>query len=140
MSETKSLITVEALVNAPVEKVWKCWTDPAHITKWNFADPSWHCPSAVNDFRVGGKYSARMEAKDGSFGFDFESTYDKIENEKLLELTMGDGRYWKVTFESKGNSTLVTEIFEAESQNPVDMQKGGWQLILNNFKNYTEKN
>ncbi len=139
MSETKTLITVEALVNAPVEKVWKCWADPAHITQWNFADPSWHCPSAENDFRVGGKYSARMEARDGSFGFEFWSTYDKIENEKLLELTMGDGRYWKTTFESKGDATLVTEVFEAEKENPVEMQKGGWQSILNNFKSYTEK-
>lgn len=139
MSETKILITVEALVNAPVEKVWKCWTEPAHITQWNFAIAEWCCPSAHNDLRVGGKYGARMEARDGSFGFDFEAVYTKVENMKILELTMGDGRSMKVEFIAEGNATRVIETFEAEAQNPVEMQKGGWQSILNNFKTYTEK-
>jgi uncharacterized protein YndB with AHSA1/START domain len=131
-------ITVSATVNAPIEKVWDSWTNPEHITKWNFADPSWHCPRAENDLRVGGKYNARMEAKDGSFGFDFGAIYDRVVDQKELTYTMEDGRQATTIFESNGNKTNVTTTFDAENENPIEMQQGGWQMILNNFKSYTE--
>ncbi len=131
-------IIVTATVNADIEKVWDYYTKPEHIIKWNFADPSWQCPSASNDMRVGGKYSARMEAKDGSFGFDFEAIYDEIVEGESFIYTMLDGRRAGVTFKEKGEQTEVTVTFDAEDQNPVEMQKNGWQAILNNFKNYTE--
>lgn len=134
----KTTITVEATINVPVEKVWKLWTLPEHITKWNSASDDWHTPRAENDLRTGGKFVSRMEAKDGSFGFDFGGVYDKVITNELIAYTMGDGRKAKVTFSSEGNKTKVTEAFEAESQNPVEMQKGGWQAILNNFKKYAE--
>ena len=137
---TATKITVQADINAEPKKVWDFYTRPEHITKWNFASDDWHCPSATNDMRAGGKYSARMEAKDGSFGFDFGGTYDKVINNELIDYTMGDGRKVKVTFTSNGNETKVVETFDAEDQNPNEMQKGGWQAILNNFKKYTEAN
>lgn len=137
-SASKTEITVESLVKAPIEKVWQCWTKPEHITKWNFASDDWHAPKADNDLRAGGKFSVRMEAKDGSFGFDFWGIYDEVVINKLLSYTMGDGRKATVVFENKGGETLVKTIFEAESENPVDMQRDGWQAISNNFKNYVE--
>ena len=133
-------ITVHATVHAPIVKVWECYTQPEHITKWNFASDDWHCPWAENDLRVGGKYSARMEAKDGSFGFDFETIYDVVQLHDQLTYTMGDGRMATTIFESKGKDTEVTTTFDAESVNPVDMQQQGWQMILNNFKKHTEAN
>ena len=131
-------ITVEATVNAPVEKVWKTWSEPQHITKWCAASEDWHAPKAENDLRTGGKFSARMEAKDGSFGFDFGGVYDNVKKNELIEYTMGDGRKVQVTFSPSGNQTKIVETFEAESTNPVEMQRGGWQAILDNFKKYTE--
>jgi len=136
----KTAITVEATVNAPVEKVWKLWTEPEHIKKWNNASDDWHSPSAVNDLKVGGQFSVRMEAKDGSFGFDFGGTYDNVIPNKLIAYTLGDGRKVKIDFSVDGNQTKVIEVFEAESQNPIEMQKNGWQSIMNNFKKYTESN
>ena len=136
--ETK--ITIEATVNAPVEKVWKYWTGPEHIKKWNSASDDWHTPHAENDLRVGGKFTSRMEAKDGTFGFDFWGIYDQVKENELIEYTMGDGRKVDVIFSPAGNSTKVISTFEAESENPIEMQKGGWQAILNNFKKYTETN
>lgn len=133
-------IQIEASVKAALPKVWKYWTEPTHITKWNFATPEWHCPSATNDLNVGGKYSARMEAKDGSFGFDFEAIYDEVALQKKLTYIMSDGRKVTTNFEPLGDTTKVTTIFIAETQNPVEMQKQGWQSILNNFKKYTEEN
>lgn len=133
-------ITVMTTVAADKNKVWAYYTQPEHITQWNFADPSWCCPSASNDLRVGGKYVARMEAKDGSFGFDFTATYDEVEDLKKLTYTIEDGRKVWVTLEEADDKTTVTTVFEAESQNPVEMQQGGWQAILNNFKKYTEAN
>jgi len=132
-------ITVTATINAGVKKVWDYYTNPEHITKWNFADPSWHCPSASNDMQVGGKYSARMEAKDGSFGFDFEAIYDEIINGEKFTYSMAD-REVTVIFKEDGSKTDVTVTFDAEDQNPLEMQKNGWQAILNNFKQYTETN
>lgn len=133
-------ITIAATVNADAKKVWNYYTQPEHITQWNFADPSWHCPSASNDMRPGGKYSARMEAIDGSFGFDFEAIYDEIIDGKSFTYTIPDGRQVSVTFNADGNKTAVTVTFDAENQNSPEMQKNGWQAILNNFKSYTEAN
>ena len=133
MSTTK--ITVQASINADKNKVWDYYTNPEHITQWNFADPSWHCPSAQNDMRVGGTYLARMEAKDGSFGFDFEAVYTDIKDGEQFSYEFG-GRMATVSFEPANGQTEVTVSFDAETENPVELQRGGWQSILNNFKNY----
>lgn len=133
-------ITVTATINADVKKVWDYYTNPQHIIKWNFADPSWQCPSASNDMRIGGKYSARMEAKDGSFGFDFEAIYSEIIKDKKFTYGMPDGRQVTVLFDQNDTQTDVTVTFDSEDQNSLEMQKNGWQAILNNFKNYTETN
>jgi uncharacterized protein YndB with AHSA1/START domain len=133
-------ITVENTVNAPVEKVWKLYTGPEHITKWNSASDDWHTTSAQNDLRSGGKFSSRMEAKDGSMGFDFAGVYDDVKTNELIAYTMGDGRKAKVVFAGQGNTTKLTVTFDAETQNSVELQKGGWQAILDNFKKYTEAN
>lgn len=136
METTK--ITITATISADSQKVWNYWTDPEHITKWNFASDDWHCPSAENDLRAGGKYNARMEAKDGSFGFDFEAIYDEVIDQKRITYTIADGRQVITDFENTGVKTKVTTTFDAESENPVEMQRDGWQAILNNFKKYAE--
>jgi uncharacterized protein YndB with AHSA1/START domain len=133
-----SKITVTALVNAPVPTAWKSYTQPEHITNWNFASSDWQCPRATNDLRPGGKYSARMEAKDGSFGFDFEATYDEVKENRMLSYTMGDGRNATTTFEEEDGKTRVTTVFDPENMNPADMQQAGWQMILDNYRKYTE--
>jgi len=135
---SESKITVEASVNAPIEKVWECYTQPEHITKWNFASDNWHCPSAENDLRVGGKLNARMEAKDGSNGFDFEAIYTEIIPHKKIAYKMLDDRNAEINFNEIGNQTEVIITFEAENVYPIDLQKAGWQAILNNFKEYVE--
>lgn len=134
----KTTITIEATINAPVEKVWNFWTGPEHIVKWNSASEDWHTPKAENDLRVGGSFSSRMEARDGSFGFDFGGIYDEVKINELIAYTLGDDRKVKIQFTTNGDSTTVTESFDAESENPIEMQKGGWQAILDNFKTYTE--
>ena len=131
-------ITVEATVNAPVEKVWKSWSEPQHIKNWCAASEDWHAPKAENDLRTGGTFSTRMEAKDGSFGYDFWGVYDIVKKKELIEYTMGDGRKVKVTFSPSGDQTKIVETFDAETTNSVEMQRGGWQAILDNFKKYTE--
>ena len=136
----KQTITVENTINAPVEKVWKYWTEPTHITKWNHASDDWHSPTAENDLRPGGKFSARMEAKDGSMGFDFAGVYDDVKPNQFISYTMGDDRKVEVTFEKDGDKTKVVETFEAENTYSIEMQRGGWQAILDNFKQYTETN
>jgi len=136
----KTSITVENTVNAPVEKVWELWTAPEHITKWNNASDDWHTTRAENDLRAGGKFLSRMEAKDGSFGFDFEGTYDEVRPNEAIVYTIADGRRVEVIFTSAGDSTKVVETFEAESENPIEMQRGGWQAILDSFKKYAEAN
>lgn len=136
----KTSITVEVIVNAPIDKVWKCWTTPAHIIKWNNASPDWHTPHAENDLRVGGKFTSRMEAKDGSVGFDFTGIYNKVNLNSLIEYAMEDGRKVKVVFSKEGDKTKVIETFDPENINPIEMQRGGWQAILDNFKKYTESN
>ena len=134
----KTVLTVKTTVNAPVAKVWDCWTRPEHITKWNNASPDWHTPRAENDLRTGGSFSSRMEAKDGSMGFDFGGVYDEVKNHELIAYTLGDGRKVSIVFSANANTTTVTENFEAEDTNPLEMQQGGWQSIMDNFKQYTE--
>ena len=137
-TQEKTTIKVETNISAPIERVWDYWTLPNHITHWNFASDDWHCPWAKNDVRAGGKFVWRMEAKDGSFGFDFGGEYQTVKPNQIIEYTIGDGRKVKITFTKDGNQTHVTEVFEAESQNPLEMQKGGWQAILDNFRKYVE--
>ncbi|MBH2003827.1 MAG: SRPBCC family protein [Sphingobacteriia bacterium] len=138
MSTTK--ITVEATINAEPKKVWDYWTVPTHITKWNFASDDWQCPKAENDLKPGGTYFARMEAKDGSFGFDFEAVYDEVIDGQKITYTMGDGRQATTTFEDLDGATTVTTVFDAENSNPIEIQQQGWLAILNNFKKYVEVN
>ncbi len=133
-------IKIEAQVNAPVQKVWEYMNSPQHITQWNFAAPDWHCPKAENDLKVGGKLKSRMEAKDGSFGFDFEAIYSEVVENEKISYSLGDGRKVTTLFEGSNGSTIVTTEFDAEEENSPEMQKQGWQAILNNFKNYVEKN
>jgi uncharacterized protein YndB with AHSA1/START domain len=135
----KNFITVESTINAPVEKVWNCWTTPQHIIQWNNASDDWHTTRAENDLRVGGQFLSRMEAKDGSFGFDFNGVYTEVEQHKAIAYTIEGGREVKVAFESNENTTKVTETFEAEDENPLEMQQAGWQAILDNFKKYVEQ-
>ena len=134
----KTVVTIETTVALPAEKAWEYWTGPRHITQWNHASDDWHSPHAENDLRKGGRYTCRMEAKDGSFGFDFGVTYDKVGPFSFISSTMDDGRRWEVSFIPEGNSTKVVEEFEAEETNPVEMQQAGWQAILDNFKKYAE--
>lgn len=133
-------ITVQNVVNAPVEKVWTLWTVPEHITQWNNASDDWHSPSAKNDLWTGGQFSYRMEAKDGSFGFDFNGVYDEIKTNELITYSIEGGRKVKIIFKRQGNVTKITEAFEAETENPIELQRGGWQNILDNFKKYAEAN
>lgn len=139
-TKSTTSVTIEATVNAPIEKVWQYWNQPEHITKWNAASDDWHSPSATNDLRIGGTFTARMEAKDGSFGFDFGGTYTNVKEHAHIAYTMGDDRTVKVDFTSNGDTTHISETFDAENQNDVEMQRQGWQAILNNFKKYTETN
>ena len=133
-------ITVQTIVNAPVEKVWSYFTQPEHVKNWNNASDDWHTPRAENDLQVGGNFVYRMEAKDGSFGFDFGGTYDAVKENEYLGYTIGDGRKVRVNFSEDNGATKVTETFEAESTNSVELQKGGWQAILDNYKKHAEQN
>ena len=135
---THEQITIDTTINAPVGRVWEAYTTPADITRWNFASDDWCCPSAEADLKVGGKYKARMEAKDGSFGFDFSAVYEELEPNKALTLAMTDGRKARTTFRSAGDKTKVTTTFDAEEQNSIEMQRDGWQAMQNNFKTYAE--
>ncbi|KSU58343.1 polyketide cyclase [[Bacillus] enclensis] len=131
-------ITIQTTVQAPVEKVWAYWTEPNHITKWNAASDDWHTPFAENDLRIGGKFLSRMEAKDGSFGFDFGGTYDEVKANEVIAYSMEDGRTVSITFKANGDKTEIVETFDPDSENPVDMQRQGWQAILDRFKSYVE--
>lgn len=133
-----TLITVETLVQAPMEKVWSCWTEPVHIVHWNNASDDWHTPSASVDLREGGKFVSRMEAKDGSVGFDFSGVFTKVILHERIEYVMEDGRTVAVAFEEQGDATKVVETFAAENEHSAEMQRAGWQSILNNFKQYVE--
>jgi len=133
-------ITVETIVNSTMEKVWEYWTNPQHITKWCNASADWHTPHAENDLRVGGKFLSRMEARDGSSGFDFNGVYDEVKTNELIAYTIEGGRKVRIVFAKQGGSVKITETFEAETENPIEMQRSGWQSILDNFKKYTEAN
>lgn len=140
LSNKNKPITVRTKVHADPGKVWKYWTNPEHITKWNFANDDWCCPKAENDLKVGGKYKARMEAKDGSAGFDFEATYDEVKDLQKISYTMADGRRASTEFYKLGDTTQITTTFDPETQNSAEMQQTGWQAILDNFRKYTEAN
>ena len=137
-TETKASITVESTVNAPVEKVWAYWTGPEHITKWSFASPEWHTPYAENDVREGGKFKSTMAAKDGSMSFDFGGEYTLVEKNKAIAYVLEDGRKVEISFKETSNGVEVIQNFDPETQNPEEMQRGGWQAILDNFKSYVE--
>ncbi|MBL7811940.1 MAG: SRPBCC family protein [Bacteroidetes bacterium] len=134
----KDPIHTEVTIQASTAQTWECYTSPDHITRWNFASEDWCCPSAQSELRSGGRFSSRMEARDGSMGFDFGGEYNEIEPLKHIAYTMDDGRGAVVSFEPADNGTRVTVDFEAEGQNPRELQQGGWQAILNNFKKHTE--
>lgn len=134
----KESIAVEVRVEAPIEKVWHDFTDPAAIVAWNAASSDWHTPKAENDLRVGGAFSSRMEAKDGSQGFDFNGVYSEVIPHKLIAYTMEGGREVRVEFNEEAGVTHITETFDPENENPIEMQRDGWQSILDNFKKYAE--
>lgn len=133
-------ITIQATIEANKQKVWQYYTAPEHIVNWNFASTDWCCPTAKNDLQIGGKYFARMEAKDGSFGFDLEAIYDEVAVEESFTFIMLDGRKVKVDFKESNLTTLLEIVFDAETENSIELQKAGWQAILNNFKQYVELN
>ena len=135
-----TVVNVSAEIHAGVEKVWDAWNNPSHTVNWCFASDDWHAPNATCDLRVGGSFVTRMEAKDGSFGFDFGGVFDEVIEHKRIVYHMGDGRKVEVLFVVNGDTTTVIENFDAETQNPVEMQQQGWQMILNNFKKYVEGN
>ena len=132
-------ITVSTVVNAPVARAWQAFTQPEHITRWNFAAPEWCCPSARNDLRVGGEFSSRMEARDGSVGFDFTGVYTDVSPLEHLGYVLGDERRVTVSFEAiSSEQTRVTQVFDSETLNPEELQRGGWQAILGNYKQHVE--
>ena len=133
-------ITIETNIKATQQKVWDYYNEPKHIINWNFAHESWCCPSSENDLKVGGKFKNRMEAKDGSFGFDLNGFFDEIKSNELLKYHLEDDRKVEVTFVQNRDVVDVVQIFEPESQNPLEMQEQGWKAILDNFKTYTENN
>ncbi len=132
-------ITIETIVKSDIENVWKAWTSPEALMEWNHASDDWECPQAENDLRVGGKFSATMAAKDGSMSFDFGGTYTEILEHEVIASVLGDGRHVEVVFTPLPDGVLVTEKFEAETENSREMQQAGWQAILDNFKAYVEK-
>ena len=136
----KQKITIEATVNAPVAKVWQYYTEPKHITQWNNASDDWHTTRAENDLHKGGKFLSRMEAKDGSFGFDFGGVYDEVKANELIAYTMDDGRKAKIVFALTDNRTKIVIDFDAETENSIELQRSGWQAILDNFKKYVQTN
>jgi len=131
-------ITVSTIVTRPVAHVWSCWTDPDHITRWNAASDDWHCPQASNDLRPGGRFASTMAARDGSFSFVFEGVYDAVEQHGRIAYTMPDGRTCEVRFDPVPEGTRVTEHFDAETVNPAELQRQGWQAILDRFKAHAE--
>lgn len=138
VTEQKTKIKVEAIVKAPKDIVWKLWTTHENIVQWNNASDDWHTPNAKIDLRAGGEFLYRMEAKDGSFGFDFGGVFDTVKPMEFIAYTIGDGRKVEITFTSIGSETSVTETFEAERSHAIEQQRDGWQSILNNFKKYSE--
>lgn len=135
----RTSITVETTVPVSPELAWAYWTEPKHIVEWNQASADWHTPRAENDLRVGGKFSSRMESRDGKYGFDFGGIYDTVEPYHTLNSTLGDERKVFVTFEPVASGTHIIETFEAESENSVELQQQGWQAILDSFRSYVVK-
>lgn len=140
METLKPAITIKTTVNAPIEKVWKFWSEPEHVMNWNTPSPDWHTPKAENDLRTGGQFSFTMAAKDGSFSFDFGGTYTEVVPNKTIAYEMSDGRKVDVQFEKEGDSVAIVETFDPENVHDPEFQRQGWQAILDNFKNYTEAN
>lgn len=136
--EQKQTITISTTVNVAVETAWEKWTNPADVVQWNFASPDWHSPAATNDLQVGGKFCYRMEAKDGSIGFDFEGIYTEIVQNQKIVYKLGDDRLVYITFENVEGKTVVSETFEIENENAAELQRQGWQAILNNYKAHAE--
>lgn len=136
----KNPITIQTIINAPISKVWECWNKPEHITQWAFASDDWEAPAAENDLRTGGKFKTVMAAKDKSTSFDFTGTYSSVKEHESIEYDMTDGRHVKVEFTEVPEGTKIVETFDPENENTEELQRRGWQAILNNFKNYTEKN
>ncbi|WP_428230074.1 SRPBCC family protein [Flavobacterium sp.] len=134
------MITVQNTINAGINKVWEFWTLPEHITKWSFASPEWHTPYAENDLREGGKFKSTMAAKDGSMSFDFGGEYTLVEKNKAIEYVLEDGRKVEISFTTTPDGVEIVQNFDPETQNPEEMQRGGWQAIMDNFKKYTEAN
>jgi uncharacterized protein YndB with AHSA1/START domain len=132
-------VTVKTTVNVPVEKAWEFWTEPNHITKWNNASEDWHTPVAENDLRPGGSFLSRMEAKDGSFGFDFKGIYDEVKLLEFISYSLEDGRKVEISFEGKENETEIIETFDPDTSNSIELQQTGWQAIIDNFKKYAEQ-
>jgi uncharacterized protein YndB with AHSA1/START domain len=138
MEKQATKIKVTTTVTGPVAKVWQYWTTPADVIKWNTVSEDWHTPRAENDLKEGGNFLFRMEAKDKSIGFDFAGVYDKIIPNELIEYTLTDGRKVSILFMDKGSETSIEQTFDAETQNSEELQRGGWQAILNSFKQYIE--
>lgn len=138
ISEGKPALSITATINAPIDKVWKAWNDPEHIKQWNFASDDWCAPKAENDLRVDGSFSYRMESRDGKMGFDFGGKYTEVEEHEKIVYVLDDKRKVKITFSADGDKTNIVEVFEAENENSLELQKSGWQAILNNFKKYAE--
>ncbi len=134
------MITVQTTIKAPIKKVWECWTNADHIINWNFASDEWHCPKASNDLKSGGEFNWRMEAKDGSMGFDFTGVYEQIKENELITYKMSDGRKVEIKFTELNDEVKLSESFEAEGINSDEMQRAGWQAILENFKIHVERN
>lgn len=137
-TENKTALTVHTTVKAPVEKVWKFWTEPAHISNWCQASDDWHVPAAENDLQEGGRFSTTMAAKDGSMRFDFDGVYSKVKPHQAIGYTIADGRKVEIAFTGRGGETEIVETFEAEDTFPLEVQQGGWQAILDSFKKYAE--
>lgn len=133
-------IKIETKVNAPIEKIWDYWVEPEHIVQWSHASDDWHTPRAENDIRTGGKFVSRMEARDGSMGFDFGGVYDEVIQYKRIAYTMGDDRSVTIDFNEENDGVRIVQSFDPESRNSREMQRDGWQAILDNFKKYVEGN
>ena len=139
MAMKNKIISIKAIIDSPIERVWKNWTLPEDIVKWNYASDDWYSPHAENDLRVGGKFNYRMEARDGSFGFDFTGIYESITENEVIEYTIDDGRKVRIDFIPFENKTEIVETFEVENINSIELQRDGWQAILDNFKKHVEK-
>jgi uncharacterized protein YndB with AHSA1/START domain len=139
MEATSQQITVQVSVKASPDKAWDYFTQPEHVTQWYHASDDWHAPRAENDLKPGGKFVIRMEAKDGSAGFDFEGNYTDINPKESIEYAIADGRKVLITFKQEGDQVTVTEIFDAENVHAAELQRGGWQAILDNYKKYAEQ-